>query len=165
MLIIFAGLPGAGKTSIARELSRELRAVFLRVDTVEQAMRQYGFTNSQIGGTGYEVALRCAAENLRLGQTVVIDSVNPWQLTRDGYREVASDAGTNYLDVEVICSEREVHRRRVQLREVDIPGLQPPTWEQVLNRDYHAWDIEPLRIDTANVTIEEAVRLIIRAMG
>ncbi len=36
MLIIFSGLPGSGKSTIARTLSERLNAVYLRVDTIEQ---------------------------------------------------------------------------------------------------------------------------------
>jgi len=38
MLIILSGLPGAGKTSVARELARRLKAVHLRIDTIEDAL-------------------------------------------------------------------------------------------------------------------------------
>ncbi|CAM3662066.1 AAA family ATPase [Legionella longbeachae] len=34
MLVIFGGLPGTGKSSIARELAKHLKAVYLRIDTV-----------------------------------------------------------------------------------------------------------------------------------
>ena len=39
MLIIFSGLPSVGKTSIARELARQINAVYLRIDSMAQAMR------------------------------------------------------------------------------------------------------------------------------
>jgi predicted kinase len=35
MLIVFAGLPGSGKSSIARELAREIGAIWLRIDSIE----------------------------------------------------------------------------------------------------------------------------------
>jgi predicted kinase len=34
LLIILSGLPGTGKTSVARELAGQLGAVHLRVDTI-----------------------------------------------------------------------------------------------------------------------------------
>ena len=44
--ISFSGLPGVGKTTIARELARQIGAVHLSIDTIEQAIR------SSIGGDG-----------------------------------------------------------------------------------------------------------------
>ena len=40
MLIIFSGLPGSGKSTIARALAQQLGAVYLRIDTIEQAIRE-----------------------------------------------------------------------------------------------------------------------------
>jgi len=39
MLIIFSGLPGCGKSTVAKIVTQRLGAVYLRVDTVEQAIR------------------------------------------------------------------------------------------------------------------------------
>ncbi|EEQ16447.1 Uncharacterised protein [Yersinia frederiksenii] len=39
MLIIFSGLPGTGKSTIAHLLAERLKAVYLRIDTIEQAIR------------------------------------------------------------------------------------------------------------------------------
>jgi len=165
MLIIFAGLPGVGKSSIARELAKRLGAVYLRVDTIEQAMREYGLDADSIGGMGYVVGYRVATENLRLGHPVVADTVNPWQLTRDAWRQAAMDAGSTYLDVEVVCSDPVEHRRRVESRQPDISGFKLPTWAEVIEREYHRWDVEPIRIDTAELSIEHAVETLLIKMG
>jgi predicted kinase len=42
MLIIFGGLPATGKTTIARELARQLGAVHVRIDSIEQAIWDSG---------------------------------------------------------------------------------------------------------------------------
>ncbi len=42
MLIIFGGLPGVGKTAIAAELARVIDALYLRIDSIEQAIRASG---------------------------------------------------------------------------------------------------------------------------
>lgn len=157
MLVIFAGLPGVGKSTVAQALARDTGAVYLRIDRMEQAMRDAGFADEEIAGAGYGVAQAVARDNLGLGRLVVVDSVNPWQLTRDAYRQVALDAGVGSLDVEIVCTNPEVHRLRVETRVSEVAGLVLPTWSEVLGRDYHAWDIEPLRLDSAHLSIEEMV--------
>jgi predicted kinase len=157
VLIILSGLPGTGKTTIARELAVAAVAVHVRVDSIEQTMRQAGW---EVRGEGYAVARVVALDNLRLGHIVIADSVNPWALTRTAWRAVAEAAGAPSLDVEVICSDLEEHRRRVESRVVDIEGHRLPTWQEVLARDYHAWDRDRLVVDTGRMDLEEAVRLL-----
>jgi predicted kinase len=69
------------------------------------------------------VAYRLAEENLRIGRTVVADSVNPLNITRDAWLSVAADASKDAIEIEVICSDPSEHRRRVETRNADIDGL------------------------------------------
>ena len=39
MLVVFGGLPGTGKTTLARQVADRLGATYLRIDTIEQALR------------------------------------------------------------------------------------------------------------------------------
>jgi len=158
MLIILSGLPGVGKTTIARELAGTIPAVHVRVDSIEQALRNAGW---QVAGEGYSVAYAVADDNLRLGLIVIADSVNPWPLTRSEWRSVGDQAGVGTLDVEIVCSDADEHRRRVALREPDINGHRLPTWREVVERDYHPWDCERLVIDTAQTTVEQSARRIL----
>ncbi|SRR6266567_9577035 len=82
-LIVFGGLPGTGKTAIAQEVAREVNAVYVRIDSIEQAIRASGALGRPIDDAGYRVAYVVAEDNLRIGRTVVADCVNPLQITRD----------------------------------------------------------------------------------
>ena len=161
MLIVFAGLPGTGKSTIARAAALRLAAVYLRIDTIEQAIRAAGVPDP--GSAGYVAATHLAAENLRLGRTVIADSVNPLKITRDAYRDVAERCGVQCLDVEVICSDTPLHRHRVETRRSTVDGLLLPTWEQVEQRRYDAWDRPRLQLDTARLSVEESVARILAA--
>jgi predicted kinase len=152
MLIAFSGLPGTGKTSIARELARRLRAAYLRVDTVEQALRSCG-TLETVGAEGYETIYRLAEDNLNVGLTVVADSVNPLEITREAWAEIAREANVQLINVEVICSDEAEHRRRVETRSSDIPDLVLPTWDKVTSREYHSWKQPRVVVDTAGRTV------------
>lgn len=162
-LIIFSGLPGAGKTTLAKRLAAQLNAVYLRADTMETALSKGGVKD--IGGLGYMVGYSVAKENLSLGNAVVADSVNPWQLTRDAWRQAAKDASRAFIDVEIVCSDQREHRRRVEDREIEIEGLKPPSWQEVLDRDYHPWVDPRIQIETAARTIEEAMEELTRRVS
>ena len=136
MLIILGGLPGAGKTTIAREVALRLGAVHVRIDSIEQAIRESGVIAGPLNDAGYRAGYAVAEDNLRIGRTVVADSVNPIPMTRDAWREAGSRAHVATFEVEIICSDQREHRRRVENRVSDIPGLTGPTWQEVVDRDY-----------------------------
>jgi predicted kinase len=122
MLIIFGGLPATGKTTIARELARQIGATFLRIDSIEQMLRACN-PERPVDEAGYRVAYAIAEDNLRLGRTVVADSVNPLQTTRDAWIDVGRRTGAKSAEIEVICFDQGEHQRRVEQRVADINGL------------------------------------------
>jgi predicted kinase len=153
-LFIISGLPGTGKSALARLLAREKSAVWLRIDTIEQALRDLCAFEPQ--GEGYRLAYRIAADNLCAGMNVVADSCNPIELTRREWEAVAVENGARFVNIEVICSDRDEHRQRVETRASEIAGLRLPTWAEVCKREYHPWTGDCITIDTAGKTIEES---------
>jgi predicted kinase len=146
-LIVFGGLPGTGKTTVARELTRRLAATYLRIDMIEQRLRDQGLA---VGASGYVIANALAAENLMIGRTVVADCVNPVAASRNGWRETADRCAARLIEIELVCSNAAAHRRRVESRPTDaVSGHSQPTWDDVVNRDYEPWDRDHLVLDTA----------------
>ena len=156
MLFIFSGLPGVGKSTVAREVAKRFKAVYLRADTIEQTMREW-MPDYEITREGYEIAYALAAENLALGQRVVADSVNPLGITRDAWRDSATSQGKECLEIEVICSDVDEHRKRVERRVSDIPGFKLPTWDETVSRRYEPWTRKHLVIDTAILDVQPLV--------
>lgn len=154
MLYIFRGLPGSGKSELSRHLAQQIGAVHLRIDVIEQALRDTGV--EEIGPKGYVVAYKLALDNLRLGQSVIADSVNPIAITMESWNQVAIDAGAPYLNIEVICSDPGTHRLRVESRKSQVPGLKMPTWQEVVEREYHKSAADTIVIDTAGKTPEQS---------
>jgi predicted kinase len=160
MLVVLSGLPGVGKTTIARELARAIGAVHVRIDSIEQPLRNAGW---KVEGEGYAVAYAVAEDNLQLGLPVIADCVNPWPLTRSEWRSVAERAGVRAIEVEIICSDADEHRRRVESRRADLAGHTAPTWAEVIARDYRPWDGHRLVIDTARGDVAQWVHQILSA--
>jgi predicted kinase len=154
ILFIFAGLPAAGKSTLAQAVARETQAVYLRIDTMEQALRDLCAVDVQ--GEGYALAYRVAADNLRLGLNVVSDSCNPIARTRTEWESVARNAGASYVNIEVVCTDLQQHRSRVASRSAEVAGLALPTWSEVRRREYHEWTSDRLVIDTASRSASES---------
>lgn len=154
MLYIFSGLPATGKSELSKYLANKVGAVYLRIDSIEQSLKDNGLEIAD--GQGYEVAYKIALDNLKLGLSVVTDSVNPLPITREAWRNVANKADSPHCEIEVICSDKEKHKRRVESRISDVEGLQLPTWKDVINRDYKTWTRHRITIDTANNSISES---------
>jgi len=157
-LIIFGGLPGTGKSTIASELARQLDAVYLRIDSIEQAIRNSGVVSQSFNDAGYRAGYAVAADNLRFGRTVIADSVNPLKITRDAWIGVADRAQVRAVEVEVVCSDPEQHKRRVETRASNVQGLRLPTWQEVVSRKYEPWDRPHIVIDTASHNLAENVK-------
>ena len=164
-LIVFGGLPGTGKSTIAAMVARRLGASWLRIDAIEQAMRQSMGLGEDVGDAGYVVAYAIAEANLALGHSVIADCVNPLALTRSAWRAVAARAEAQIFEVELQCSVASEHRRRVEQRADDVEGLALPDWAAVAARRYEPWPEPHFIIDTAATTADEAASLIVAASG
>lgn len=158
-LIVLGGLPGTGKSTVANALAERLGTLHLRIDTIEQAMRDAGQTVA--GPEGYLVARDVARENLRLGLPVIVDAVNPIAYTRELWREIAAATGARLVEIELVCGDSAEHRCRIESRTADIDGFRLPTWQDVLDREYEPWRTAEV-VDTAGTSVEEALAEVVR---
>ena len=155
VLYIFSGLPGSGKTTLAKEISKILGSVYIRIDTIEQGIRD--LCNFNVQAEGYRLAYRVIADNLNIGNNVVVDSCNLIKLTRNEYENITKENNYKYKNIEILCSNKNEHKNRIETRENDIKNLKLPTWEDIEKREYEEWDKEHIIIDTANKNINDCI--------
>jgi predicted kinase len=163
-LIVLAGLPGTGKSSIARELARRTGAVWLRVDSMDQAIWASGTAPPDLRDWTYRAAQAVATDNLDLGRDVIADCVNDCREARDGWGESGRSAGAQVVWIEIVCGDPNEHRRRVETRAPDIAGLVLPDWEAVASREFHPWDRDHITIDTSGRTFEISVEAVMAVL-
>lgn len=163
MLIILGGLPGVGKSTVAQALAKEIKAFYVRIDSIENAIRKSYIEqhkNDDIFSEGYFAAYAVIKDNIKNGLTVIADSVNTIELTRSQFRKIATDANVAFLEIEIICSDTQKHQHQIKNRKSDDPEVKLPTWKDVLERTFEPWHSAGLTIDTARIQTNKAVDLI-----
>jgi predicted kinase len=163
-LVALAGLPGVGKSSIAHHLARRTGAIWLRIDSMDQAIWASGTAPSDLLDWTYRAGQAIAADNMALGLDVIADCVNDCEEAREGWETAARKADAEVVWLEVVCSDADEHRRRIETRSTDIQGLSLPDWISVAGRPYASWKRDHLTVDTAHrsleVCVEEAFNLL-----
>lgn len=163
-LISFAGLPGVGKTHVARALAPKINAVYLRVDSAEAALKSSALTIHNAKDAGYQILAGLARDNLMLGRDVIVDTVNPVAETRALWTRTAIASEAQLFNIEVVCPDKNEHRRRVETRQPNIEGHALPGWARVLARRYDPWQEDRLVVDTSTLTPAQCVAQIIAAL-
>jgi predicted kinase len=122
-LIVFAGLPGTGKTSLARAVARELRAVYLDKDTLRDAVVAVGRelkleqAAELARPLAYALLVDLARDNLSLGLPVVLDSPARYSAYREQVEQLARNQKAELKLIECICTDESQLRERVERRE------------------------------------------------
>ena len=158
-LIVFSGRSGTGKSSIARALVKETGALWLRVDVINQAIKDSGVADGC--EASYNVAYALATQTLSLGCDVIGDSMNSCCCTRDNWRVAGEQTKAKVIEVETVCSDSVKHRQRYEVRKEDVLGLIHLEWEKMIRLEYQEWTRDHLTIDTAKCSIDEATKLIL----
>ncbi|MES2093955.1 MAG: AAA family ATPase [Actinomycetota bacterium] len=157
MLIAMAGLPAAGKSTIAGMLGARLSASVVSVDPIESAILEAGIDRDQPTGlAAYLVAETMAGLVLESGHDVIVDAVNGVDPAREQWVDLARSRGETLRFIEVICSDADLHRERLESRGRRLPHVNEPSWhavEQSLD-EYSPW--AGVSAATPRITLDSA---------
>lgn len=157
VLLVVSGLPYSGKSTLARAWAKASGATHVRIDAIEQSLREAG--QLQMGVLGYAAAMAIAREQLTLGHSVVADAVNPVAEARAGWAELARSAGARLVQVELVTSSAAERRSRAQIR--DGAGHPVPDPDRSAGLDCQPWheprDGDRHRIDTADLDPQQVL--------
>lgn len=147
MLILIAGLPGSGKTTVADAFSKKYGAVHLNSDHVRKELGLWGKYGSGDKAQVYDELLKRTGKALADGATVVVDSTFFKAKLRSDYIELAENQGVTVKWVLATAPEAVLRQR------VAVPRPDSEAGEPVLEKIRTQFEpLEPpfLTIDTAS---------------
>src|SRR5688572_26858455 len=126
-LVVFTGLPGTGKSSIASAIARQLKIPLFAKDRLEHTLRQAGIAYPASAYASYDLLTLLAREQLNFGQSAMLDSVASPPNIRVAWLALAQEFGAEVRVMHCLCSDEALHRERIAARD----HWQPFTWEDV----------------------------------
>lgn len=139
MLIVMAGLPAAGKSTIAEVVGNRTGIPVISVDPIEASILSAGIDADQPTGlAAYLVAGMFADAVLARGGGIIIDAVNAVNPAREQWVRLAERQNAEVRFVEVVCSDTEVHHERLAARAARLAETAPFAVEQSLE-EWEEW--------------------------
>ena len=161
-LLQMAGVPGSGKSALARLIGRATGAVVLDKDVLKTAALEAGVEEPTAGSVAYESFFALANHLLGQDRSVVLDSPSFWETIPPRGAAIAADRHVPYYFIECLCDDRDELSRRLRER----PRLASNPGEESL--DTGAETIMPagpyLRLDTTQ-PIDRCLALALEYLG
>jgi predicted kinase len=116
VLAVVCGLPGVGKSTVARAIADRLPATVFRTDVIRKELyAEPAYTTAETV-TVYDELLTRAFDHLEIGESVVLDATFKTGDRRIQARDLATQVGARFRLVHVECQEA-VLKRRIEARD------------------------------------------------
>jgi predicted kinase len=155
-LIIFSGLPGTGKSTLAEAVGRTLSIPVFAKDWLEATLLSGELIASNpeqpLGFAGYQLLTTLAERQLMLQQSVILDSVASTHSIRNTWKQLADQYRAQWRVIECVCSDEALHRARLTKRQRKIPDWHELQWTDVekVKEYFSPWQEERLILDMAD---------------
>lgn len=158
-LLQMAGMPGSGKSALARLIGRRTGATIIDKDVLKTAALEAGAEEELAGGISYQAFFALADHLVGQGHSVILDSPSFYESIPEKGSAIAAGRKVRYYFIECVCADRRELDRRLR----DRPRLasQP---DAVHDREIVTPSGPYLRIDTTQ-PIERCLALALDCLG
>jgi predicted kinase len=134
MLVVMAGLPGTGKSTIAAAVGAQLGLPIVSVDPIESAILSAGIDAGQPTGLAAYLVTEILVDSVLNSSAngVIVDAVNAVEPAREQWVKLGARHGQRRVRfVEVVCSDEGIHRSRLEARGRQLAHIAEPSWHAV----------------------------------
>jgi len=110
-LILVCGLPGAGKSTVAKQIAEETKALMFNTDAVRKKLFEEPAYTQKEKDMVYKLLFEMADKFLKMSRNVVLDGTFYREDLRKGARKIAEKNKSRFMIVEVVCSEKTTRSR------------------------------------------------------
>jgi|TARA_B100001964_G_C14259436_1_gene614462 hypothetical protein len=151
LIIMIIGLPATGKSTIAKNITSELKGTLLRTDLIRKQLLKKPRYSKKEKDLIYGVMLSVTNYLTSLGETVILDGTFYKRSTREKVYRMANENQINLRIVECCCPV-EVIKRRMNRRKRNKYPLSQADYEtyKKISAQFDAIRREHIIVDTSN---------------
>ena len=171
VLVMLCGLPGTGKTTLARRLADRLPAIIVESDRVRQTLFTPPTYTAEESQRVHKVCHILIGWYLRHYYHVVYDATNLYEHHRRLACRLAARSGAQLAVAEITASDEVVRRRLAPRGRGGVPPCMPDDYSDA---DWQVYDrmrrrAEPIQhehitVDTSDGDVERAVSYLLEAV-
>lgn len=125
-LVAFKGMPGTGKSTLARALARELRWPLIDKDNIKDILDGHA---PESGGLAYETMYNLVRRQVLLGLDTICDSPLTFENSYMQLRKIAAESNARLLIIESICTDEAIWQERIEARKaLGLPAHHQTDW-------------------------------------
>lgn len=129
-LIALKGMPGSGKSTLGRALSRRRGWPLIDKDDVKDLLDGQA---TDAGRLAYDVMFNVARRQLLQGLSTICDSPLTFDTLYDRARRIAAETNASLAIIECRCPDDREARRRIEARKnLALPAHHQTDWERFL---------------------------------
>jgi len=119
MLVIVCGQIASGKTTIAKYISNKINGTILRTDILRKKLypnpKYTKDENQQVYNSLFD-----EVEKMLKSKNVILDATFYQEKNRERAKQIASKLNIDFKIVEVVCSNEEIIKRRIENRKDNV---------------------------------------------